>query len=154
MQILLAVDGSADSQAAVAEVARRPWPTGSAVKIIAVVKLPFVPTAETRSLPESDYTRLEEAMREQAGGALRAAAAQLQHHPSTLLVTTEILLGQPVEEILAEAQRWPADLIVLGPRGLGGFKRLLLGSTSHGVLQQASCSVLLVRPARNSETTT
>ena len=42
MKILLAVDGSASSQAAVASVAARPWPTGSEIKILAVAELHIV----------------------------------------------------------------------------------------------------------------
>jgi len=130
----------------VAEVARRPWPAASTVKILAVVKLPFVPTAETRSLQDSDYSRLEQALQKHASDAVARAAAQLQTSATALTVTTEILVGQPVEVILAQAKQWHADLIVLGSRGLGGFKRFLLGSTSQAVVQQAPCSVLLVRP--------
>jgi len=51
----LAVDGSARSLAAAREVARRPWPPGSIVKVISALKPHFVPADETRSLPESCY---------------------------------------------------------------------------------------------------
>jgi nucleotide-binding universal stress UspA family protein len=37
------------------------------------------------------------------------------------------------------------DLIVVGSRGMGGFKRMLLGSVSSGILNHAHCSVLVVR---------
>ena len=39
------------------------------------------------------------------------------------------------------------DLVVLGARGLGGIRRLLLGSVSEAVLTHATCSVLIVRAA-------
>lgn len=50
-----------------------------------------------------------------------------------------------VEEILHIATRERADLIVIGTRGLGGFKRLLQGSVSSGVVEHAHCNVLVVR---------
>lgn len=54
-------------------------------------------------------------------------------------------VGYPVETVLESAADLNADLIVLGSRGLGGFKRLMLGSVSDGVLHHAHCPVLIVR---------
>jgi nucleotide-binding universal stress UspA family protein len=53
--------------------------------------------------------------------------------------------GNVVESILKAAEDEHADLIVIGSRGLGGFKRLLLGSTSDAVSHHAHCPVLIVR---------
>lgn len=53
--------------------------------------------------------------------------------------------GHPVETIVRVAEEQKADLIVLGSRGLGTFKRLRLGSVSDGVLHHAHCPVLIVR---------
>ncbi|MGH7322445.1 MAG: universal stress protein [Candidatus Rokuibacteriota bacterium] len=56
--------------------------------------------------------------------------------------------GEPAEEILRLAKESPAEMIVVGARGLGVVKRLLLGSVSDAVLRAAHCSVLIVkRPA-------
>jgi len=49
------------------------------------------------------------------------------------------------KQIVAHAQKDETDLIVIGTRGLGGFKRLLLGSVSSGVVTRATCNVLVVR---------
>ncbi|MEM0288060.1 MAG: universal stress protein [Nitrososphaerota archaeon] len=50
-----------------------------------------------------------------------------------------------VEMITNYARENNVDLIVMGTRGLSGFKKLLLGSVSNGVLNHAHCSVLVVR---------
>jgi nucleotide-binding universal stress UspA family protein len=50
-----------------------------------------------------------------------------------------------VETIVQIASEKNIDLIVIGTRGLGGFKRLLLGSVSGGVVTHAHCNVLVVR---------
>ena len=50
-----------------------------------------------------------------------------------------------VEEILDIATREKIDLIVIGTRGLGGFRKLLQGSVSSGVMTHAHCNVLVVR---------
>ena len=54
-------------------------------------------------------------------------------------------IGQPVEVIMEMAEKTNSNLIVLGSRGLGGFKRLLMGSVSDGVSHHAHCGVLIVR---------
>lgn len=50
-----------------------------------------------------------------------------------------------VDEITRYAETKKVDLIVIGTRGLGGFKRLLLGSVSSGVVTHAHCNVLVVK---------
>jgi nucleotide-binding universal stress UspA family protein len=160
MKILLAVDGSEDSLAAAEVIASRPWPPESAVRILSVVRLPFTPTAETRSLPESDYSRLESAAMQQAQEAVDQALARASVGASErqfpLTVTTEILQGQQQEVILALAEEWGAELIMLGSRGLSGVRRFLLGSVSSAVATHARCSVEVVRvdeshPVRQSQ---
>ncbi len=47
--------------------------------------------------------------------------------------------------IVGEAERWPADLIVIGTHGRSGFSRVLFGSVAEGVVRMAHIPVLLVR---------
>jgi nucleotide-binding universal stress UspA family protein len=149
MKILLAVDGSECSQAAVASVAARPWPEGSEIKVLSAVELPFMPTPETWALPDSYYTQLESAANEAAQAAVKAAAAQLQNTASA--VTTEIKSGPAKTVILEEAEAYGADLIVLGSHGYSGWQRFWLGSVSNAVASQAHCSVEIVRHAKQAE---
>jgi len=74
---------------------------------------------------------------------LDEAAADFSAHGLT--VETELLEGPTVEAILHVAEIRKAGLIILGARGLGTLKGLLLGSVSHKVLQHAPCPVLIVR---------
>jgi nucleotide-binding universal stress UspA family protein len=146
MKILLAVDGSDFSDAALQAVATQPWPAGSAVKVISAIKLPFTPTVETRSLPESDYSQIEKAKTAQAQAAIDKAVAALQTHAAQgIAIEAAAIIGDPREVIVKAAADWQADLIVLGSRGLGGFKNLLLGSVALSVLTDAPCSVQIVR---------
>jgi nucleotide-binding universal stress UspA family protein len=66
-------------------------------------------------------------------------------------VSAEVLNGEPKEIILDEAERWSADLIVVGSHGRRGLKRLWLGSVSQAVVSQAKCSVEIVRCPKANE---
>ncbi|SFQ27864.1 universal stress protein [Hymenobacter arizonensis] len=73
--------------------------------------------------------------------SLRTAAVQAgaQH------VHTEIVRGEAAPEIVAEARRQQADLIVIGAHGCTGITRFLMGTTAEIVLRTAPCATLLVR---------
>jgi nucleotide-binding universal stress UspA family protein len=62
-----------------------------------------------------------------------------------------VLSGTPADEIVRDAERHASDLVVVGARGLGAFKRLVLGSVSESVLRHAPCPVLVVRPRPTAE---
>ena len=57
---------------------------------------------------------------------------------------SHLCMGSPVDQILCQAEETGADLIVVGRRGLGGVKRLLMGSVSEGIVHNARCPVLVV----------
>ena len=121
MKLLLAVDGSACSEAAAREVARRPWPAGTEVKLLSVIEPPFTPTTETWVLPDSYYTQMEKAGREQAHAAIGTALKHLRAGSnSPLEVLTAVVEGYPKDTILDEAQKWGADLIILGSHADSG----------------------------------
>ena len=58
---------------------------------------------------------------------------------------TSETIGSVVETITDYAVSEKIDLIVMGTRGMGGFKKMLLGSVSSGVVTHANCPVLVVR---------
>jgi nucleotide-binding universal stress UspA family protein len=66
-------------------------------------------------------------------------------------VRRRVRTGNPREEILAELAERPADLLVLGTHGLGGFDRLVIGSVASDVVREAPASVLVVPPGARRE---
>jgi nucleotide-binding universal stress UspA family protein len=145
MKLLLAVDGSAFSNAAVESVAKRPWPAGSELKIISVME-PFQPyMTEVWSLPADFWEEMDKSAKQQANEALDRAVQAIKSLESDLSVTTEIIKGNPKSVIVDEAEKWEADLIVLGSHGYTGLKRMFLGSVSQAVASHAKCSVEIVR---------
>lgn len=146
MKIILAVDGSACSEFAVEQFIRRSLPEQSAVKIISVVELPFTPTEETRSLPDSDYSRLERAETQKATAAVERAVHQVKTMTGTVpAIESAVLIGNAEDSILDEAERWQADLIVIGSHGYRGWKKFWLGSVAQAIASRANCSVEIIR---------
>ncbi|MER3491740.1 MAG: universal stress protein [Mastigocladus sp. ERB_26_2] len=72
---------------------------------------------------------------------------QLQSYQAQLPVESEIELvtGDPAEEIIRLANIYKADLIVIGSRGLTGMNRIVQGSVSSQVVEEAHCSVFVVK---------
>lgn len=146
MKILLAIDGSVYSDAAVNEVMERTWPAGSEVKVISAVELAYLPAAEPWAIAPTYYGELDNAAQERACDAVNSAAKKLAERPEkTLLVTTATPTGSPKQVILDEAEVWGADLVVLGSHGYGAWNRILLGSVSNAVATHAKCCVEIVR---------
>jgi nucleotide-binding universal stress UspA family protein len=146
MRILLAVDGSPPSQAAVDEVASRPWPSNSEVRIVSAFLIPLSPPPEAWAIQPEYYDEIERTLREQTQKVVDEATTGLKKALGQLVnVTGQILAGSPQSAILEEAERWKADLIVVGSHGYGTWHRLVLGSVSQGVVLHANCSVEVVR---------
>jgi nucleotide-binding universal stress UspA family protein len=58
---------------------------------------------------------------------------------------SKLVTGAPAEQIMRQARRWRADLIVMGTHGRSGFGRTFMGSVADRVLRGAACPVLTVR---------
>jgi nucleotide-binding universal stress UspA family protein len=151
MKILLAIDGSPCSDTAVEEVARRPWPEGSSLKVLNVFETPLPPTPETWAVPVSYFEEMQSALRKQGQNIIDSALEKLKSN-KTLSVSSILVLGSPRPVIIDEAESWGADLIVLGSHGYGAWKRFLLGSVSQAVVSHAKCSVEVVRCPIAAET--
>ena len=152
MRILLAVDGSPFSEAAVSEVALRPWPAASEVKVVTAFQVPMIPTPEVWAISSEYLPALEQIAREQSELIVDAAVAALAGGlDKSLTVSGEVIQGLPREAILEEAERWNADLIVMGSHGYGAWRGFLLGSVSRAVVTQAKCSVEVVHRRQGQE---
>lgn len=146
MKILLGVDGSPCSDAAVEEVARRPWPEGSTIKVLTAYELPMPPTPEAWALPLDYFKDLDIALQKQARNTVDRAIQTLKAKlDKSILLDGVLLPGPPRTLILDEAESWRADLIVLGSHGYRAWERILLGSVSQAVVSHAKCSVEVVR---------
>lgn len=147
MRILLATDGSEWSDAALDELIERPWPGGSEVCVLSVANPPPV-LEEPFLLGASIYGQLLEEEQQRAARDAARAVARIHERAPGLAVAARTLVGSPQVAVLEEAERFGADLILVGSHGRGAAARFLLGSVSNAVALHAPCSVEIVRRAR------
>ena len=152
MKILVAVDGSAFGEEAAREVARRPWPAGSEVKVISVVEPVYIQAAEPWGLPLNYFDELDKLAAGKARSAVEGALKILRERDDTAMkFTSDTPRGPAKQTIIEEAEAWGADLIVVGSHGYGFWSRLLLGSVSQGLASAAPCSVEIVKRPASAE---
>jgi hypothetical protein len=77
---------------------------------------------------------------------IRRQVAKCFHPARSVDVDVLVETGPPANQILERARSLPADLIVMGTHGEGGFRHLVLGSVAEKVLRQATCPLLTVPP--------
>ena len=146
MKILLATDGSKYSKTAINEIADRPFSPKTEVCILAVYEITaIVNTLEPMGVSHEYYAQFDENAFQNAENNAISAAEILENKNPNLLVTTKVVSGSPKSAILDEAEKFKADLIVVGSHGYGAIERFFLGSVSHSVALHAKCSVEIVR---------
>jgi nucleotide-binding universal stress UspA family protein len=143
MKVLLAVDHSEYSAEAIKEVAKRPWPPKTIVRVISVVEPVPPPAAELWYDASGSLERVQQEMTKRAAGLTEKTSESLKR--KGLKIETAVSEGDARSVIVDEARKWSADLIVLGSHGYTGMKRLLLGSVASSVVSHAPCSVEIVR---------
>ena len=145
MKILIAIDGSDFSQAALQSVIARPWPPNTSVKVLHVVEPPSLIMGREMAAYDPEFEAVWKALREQAKDLVEKAAEKLR--AGQFIVSTELVEGDPKSQIIDVANAWHADMIVLGSHGRTGLSRFLIGSVSQAVVRHAHCSVEIIRSA-------
>lgn len=140
-RILVAIDGSPPSQLALSKAIRLAVDAAADLRIVHAVEL------DTQSEEISDLAEYEDAVRRDASTLLQEAsvqAAAMAVQADTAQLERGTLQESIGELVAAEAERWGADLLVLGTHGRRGVSRFLLGSVAESVARRATMPVLLV----------
>jgi nucleotide-binding universal stress UspA family protein len=146
LRLVIGTDGSSNATAAVEEVASRPWPPGTEVRVVHAIWR--YPEAAVTDVEHHEHAALQAAAfaawesqraKEIADGTaetLRAAG----------LATSTVVRAESGKRLLLdEATAWEADCVFVGATGLSPFDRLLMGSTATSVVTNAGCSVEVIR---------
>ncbi len=140
MKILLGMDSSKFSEAALKAVTDQFRPQGTDVRVVHVVQPVTVATPPQMApayAPElEDQVKLGRELVAQAAKSLQAAGFKAD---------TAVETGDIRVRLIDSAAEWNADLIVIGSHGHGPIRRFLLGSVAEFVARNASCSVEIVR---------
>jgi nucleotide-binding universal stress UspA family protein len=142
MRILLAVDGSPSSRTAVHLVDHLEWPSDTLIRIVSVLDTDRLYFPFAGEIPV-DLTATDTVARADLNEITVEAAATLQRPGRRIERSSPA--GRPSSAILHEAANAGADLIVVGSRGRGPWRTMLLGSVSAEVLDGAHCPVLVAR---------
>jgi nucleotide-binding universal stress UspA family protein len=142
VKILLAVEDSKFSEAAIQAVITQYHPLGTEVKVLHVVDLVLpIPTSEAEGFREESLRQGMELVR-RAEQLLNTAGYKVQ---------TAVEEGDPKSKILDASRHWHANLVVLGSHGRKGLEHFLMGSVSEAVARYADCSVEIVRIPQNRD---
>jgi nucleotide-binding universal stress UspA family protein len=136
-KVLIAVDGSQFGQQAVEHVIAQYGPSLSEASVVGVLA---IERAEGLSTGEDSSRR--KVLEQEIESHLGAACSVLQR--AGIGCKGIIRFGDPAIEILKLANEIKATQIVMGRRGRGGAKKLLLGSVSEKVSKEAPCPVTIV----------
>ena len=157
MKILIGYDGSECADAALDDLTQAGLPATGAVHILSIAEVWLPPP------PPSSYEIVEEARDANSPAELqrdfakRSPAAKdalvlaerardrVQARFSDWKVTADSSCGSPAWELVAKADEWKPDLIVLGSHGRTALGRFVLGSVSQRVLTESHCSVRIAR---------
>ena len=139
--VLVAVDGSDTSLAAAETASGVAESVGARLTMLHVIAIP----AAAYASGYADTASAERKARESAEECLSKAKERAAQHGVEARTRIVEDLQSPVNGVTLFASKNGVDLVAVGTRGLGGFKRLLLGSVASGVVHCAPWTVLVVR---------
>ena len=135
-RIVVGVDGSASSKAALAWAVRQAGLTGAAVDVVTAWEFPsFFPAPWPPDLG-GDWKELAQRVAAEAVAELPDSARRAE-------IRTRVGEGNAAQVLLDASDG--ADLLVVGSRGHGGFAEALLGSTGQHCVHHATCPVVVIR---------
>ncbi|MFV8377030.1 universal stress protein [Flavobacterium sp. LB1P62] len=147
MKVLLLIDSSSNSKAAVDEVANRSFPSNTKVCVLSVYeKISPINILKPQGVSCEYYAEVDGKAFKTAEKMTENAVKILHSKNTTLIVTTKIIEGSPKSAILKEAEIFGTDLIIVASYGHETFvDDFMLGSIPIWVAIHAKCSVEIVR---------
>jgi nucleotide-binding universal stress UspA family protein len=143
--VLLATDGSGESDRAARMAVELSRNLGSELHVIQVAPLPSPYASPESAVIDPRYRdKIRRRTKEEVDANLEKVVGRLREVGGEV-ADAHAAIGRPDAEIVKLGEELEAGLIVLGSRGLGGVRRALMGSVSDSVARHAHSSVLVVR---------
>ncbi|MGP8126153.1 MAG: universal stress protein [Nitrososphaerales archaeon] len=143
-KVLVAFDGSKDSVKAIELSCSIAGRYGSTLIVVHVYSTVLPPYTGVTPMPIPELEGVTAVSKERARGVL-AHGMELAEARGVKASGELIEAGSAVQGIIEFAAQEKVDLIVVGTRGMTGFKKLILGSVSSGLVSHSECPVLVVR---------
>jgi len=141
MNVLIGVDDSPFTRAAIDQVKKYAWPAGTKFQVLSASAPVFVGPGEAAA-PGAIAVMIEEQQRYHLSLAEKAAA---ELKAAGLDATAKMSPSDPRGALIDAAKHLPADLVVVGSHGRSGLTKFLLGSVATHVVTHSPCSVLVVK---------
>jgi len=143
VKILVGVDDSPNSWAALDFIRRTGWPGGSEVIVVSVA-VPQVAAYSIMDTGAAGYLKeIQDALVRQHEEL--AARAERELREAGFEARARVAQGDPRDVLVRAAETERADLLVVGSHGRSGLAKVLMGSVANHVLTHAPCSVLVVK---------
>lgn len=140
MRILVAIDESQTSEAALAAISQHNWSDSTDIKLLYVIDNS---QGVLKKLSPSKQASNQDI--EQTTFVINQISENFQARVPHCSVTSDVIKGDPKSQIAKYAKQWKAELIVVGTSGKTGIDKILLGSVSQNVLQKSDCPVLIIK---------
>ncbi|MFW6117347.1 MAG: universal stress protein [Thermoproteota archaeon] len=147
-KLLVALDGSEPADEALncaLDLAEKYSASVTLLTVVRPIVVPQVSPATVPPLAPQIKQRYERGLKEGHKKILSEALQKSNEVNPNLDISTKLLEGNPSQQIVDFAKKEDFDMIIMGSRGLGGFKELFLGSVSDRVADKAHCPVLIVK---------
>ena len=141
-KILVAVDGSEPSTNALEQALEHSAKWNAELLIVTVIS----PISSVAYLGQHEYiAHYKEFLRDSQGKVLDEVSSFVRNNYPDIKFETRLEEGRPSDLIVDIARNEDVDLIVMGSRGLGGIRGLVLGSTSRSVVNSCTKPILIVK---------
>jgi len=145
MKVLVALDGSDCSLAALDSVIERQWLSNAEFRLLSVVEPPPAEGAEEIPQYAQYLDEAQQLLFRQARQLVNERVEYVKRELPHSRIIGKVIEGNVVDSIVREASRWGADVIIMGSHGRSGVQKALLGSVAEAVVGRASCPVEIVR---------
>jgi nucleotide-binding universal stress UspA family protein len=153
-RVVVGIDDSAGSRLALAYALDEAVRRGTAVEVVTAFPPPDYPTVEywtpLGGLPPLPTEQVRAEVQRDAERIVQEVVSELPPGTTPPPVTVRAVLGGAADALLRAAEE--ADLLVVGSRGRGGFRSMLLGSVSLSCALHSPCPVTVVRPTKQPTT--